>query len=907
MPTQRRVSFSKADEPLRQDVRQLGALLGEALRQQGGVQLFERVEAARSAAIDHRDNGRPADELAGLLAGLDPPDAEQLVRAFSAYFSLVNMAEQVHRIRRGREYQGQEGSPQPGSLAAVARTLAEAGLDRRQVRSLLSELAVVPVFTAHPTEATRRTMLAKEHEIADELATRLCRDRSTPQERAASERRLFELITIAWQTSEQPSGGRTVADEVELATFYLSDVVYRVVPNVHDELHRSLEACFDGGGDEELPLPLLRFASWVGSDMDGNPNVGPGTILETLGRQRELVIRRYRREVRDLFDLLSQSRSRVEIDDEVLGKCSEYRRLLPEVSEQIPERYEEMPYRVLLWLMWGRLAATLSEAPGGYSSARELAADLELIENSLRAHLGTHAGLRRVRALRRRVQTFGFHLATLDLRQDSAVHRRAVGRLLGDEELAERPEQERADRLREALEDSTNLALDRLDEEGEKTLEVFRSVRRARARFGQPSVGPYIISMAHGPDDVLAVLLLARAAGLVDGEGRVPLDIAPLLETVDDLDRAGEILARMLADPTYRGHLEGRGDHQLVMLGYSDSSKISGITASRWALYRAQEALVAAAEFAGVGLTLFHGRGGTVGRGGSKPRDAVLATPCGAVRGQLRVTEQGEMINLKYGLDQIAERTLELMVGAVLEATAFCDRERAPDDRWRAAMDTAAAAAREAYRSLVYDDEDFVRYFRAATPIDVIERMPIGSRPSSRRSQAGVEGLRAIPWVFAWMQSRHLLPGWLGVGAGLEAAAREHGEDLLREMAERWPFFANLLGDVEMVLAKADLDIARRYAELAGELGERLHAELQRRFERTCLLVLGLTGEDDLLDREPVLQRSIRLRNPYVDPMSLVQVDLLRRWRDADRDDPDLERALFTTVRGIARGLRNTG
>lgn len=443
MPTQRRISFPKEDGPLRQDVRQLGALLGEALRQQGGEQLFERVEAARSAAIDHRDNERPADEL----AGLDPPDATQLVRAFSAYFSLVNMAEQVHRIRRGREYQGQEGSPQPGSLAAVARTLADAGLDRRQVRSLLSELAVVPVFTAHPTEAIRRTMLVKDHEIADELATQLCRDRPTPRERAASDRRLFELITIAWQTSEQPSGARTVADEVELATFYLADVVYRVVPEVHDELRRSFEPWFDGDGDEEPSLPFLRFASWVGSDMDGNPNVGPGTILETLRRQRELVIRRYRREVRDLFDLLSQSRSRVEVDDEVLGRCSEYRRLLPEVSEQIPERYAEMPYRVLLWLMWERLAATLSEAPAGYSSARELGADLELIENSLRAHLGTHAGLQRVRALRRRVQTFGFHLATLDLRQDSVVHRRAVGRLLGDEELAVRPEEERADRL----------------------------------------------------------------------------------------------------------------------------------------------------------------------------------------------------------------------------------------------------------------------------------------------------------------------------------------------------------------------------------------------------------------------------------------------------------------------------
>jgi phosphoenolpyruvate carboxylase len=343
------------------------------------------------------------------------------------------------------------------------------------------------------------------------------------------------------------------------------------------------------------------------------------------------------------------------------------------------------------------------------------------------------------------------------------------------------------------------------------------------------------------------------------------------------------------------------------MLGYSDSSKISGITASRWALYRAQEALVAVAGSAGVELTLFHGRGGTVGRGGSKPRDAVLAAPCGAVRGRLRVTEQGEMIHLKYGLDPIAERTLELMAGAVLEATAFCDRDPPPDSTWRAAMDTAARAARETYRRLVYEDEDFVPYFRAATPIDVIERMPIGSRPASRRSASGVEDLRAIPWVFAWMQSRHLLPGWLGVGAGLDAACREHGEGLLREMAERWPFFANLLGDVEMVLAKADLDIARCYAELAGELGRRLHAELQRRFEQTRRLVLALTGEGELLDREPVLQRSIRLRNPYVDPMSLIQVDLLRRWRAADRDDPDLERALFTTVRGIARGLRNTG
>jgi len=393
----------------------------------------------------------------------------------------------------------------------------------------------------------------------------------------------------------------------------------------------------------------------------------------------------------------------------------------------------------------------------------------------------------------------------------------------------------------------------------------------------------------------------------VDRHGCVPLDIAPLFETTEDLETAAATVRSLLDDPVYRDHLATRGGEQVVMLGYSDSSKGAGMAASRWALYRAQEELVTLAREAGVRLSLFHGRGGTVSRGGSKPREAILAEPPGAVDARLRVTEQGEIINAKYGLRGIATRTLELMAGATLEATALASSRPAPDAAWRAAMDTAAAESHRAFRALVYDDPAFYRYFRSVTPIDVIERLRIGSRPSTRRAQQGIDDLRAIPWVFAWTQSRNLLPAWYGVGSGLQAAMDVHGLDTLRTMAALWPFFANLLADTEMVLAKADMGIATRYAELAGDMGAPITAAIRAEFERTCALVCQLRDCDELLDREPTLQRAIRLRDPYVDPMSLLQVDLLQRWRDGDRQDEELEAALFATVRGIARGMQNTG
>jgi phosphoenolpyruvate carboxylase len=513
-----------------------------------------------------------------------------------------------------------------------------------------------------------------------------------------------------------------------------------------------------------------------------------------------------------------------------------------------------------------------------------------------------------VRTLRlaRRVATFGFHLATLDVRQDASVHRRVVETLLGTPGFSDAPPVERTKLLRAAIERGP-AEPETVDDETARTLGVVSRIADAHRHFGTDAIGPYIISMAQGPDDALAVLYLARQGGLRDAEGLVPLDVAPLFETVADLDAAGTTLESLLADPVYRAHVKARGDRQIVMVGYSDSSKESGLAASRWALHRAESALSEAAARSGIELTLFHGRGGTPSRGGSKPRAGILAQPPGVMKGRFRVTEQGEIIHAKYGLRGIALRTLELMTGAVLESSVLDSTRPEPKAEWRDAMDTIAAAARAAFRSLVYEDPHFIAYFRQATPIDIIERLEIGSRPASRREGGGIESLRAIPWVFSWMQNRHLLPGWYGIGRGLEAAADTHGDTLLREMAREWPFFATLLADVEMALAKADMGIAERYSGLAGELGQGLFPRLRDEFLHTADHICQILETGEVLEREPVLRRSIQLRNPYVDPISLLQVDLLARWRASGSCDPELEDALKVTVRGIARGMQNTG
>jgi phosphoenolpyruvate carboxylase len=906
----REVRFTDKDAALRDDVRTLGALVGEVIREQGGDALFQRVETARVAAIRRREGEEQGDgELEAAVRSLGPREVGELVHGFGAYFDVVNLAERVHRIRRRRDYlrAGATGAaPQEGSLEATLRRLAAAGLGPSEVSRLLERLVFEPVFTAHPTEATRRTLLEKQQAIGRFLVRRL--DPSlTPAEEQAILGQIREEITIAWQTEARRTQRPSVLDELEHVLFYLTDVVYRVVPPFYEALADGLSAVYGPAGRALAVPPVVRFGSWVGGDMDGNPNVTADVMRAALARHRALALERYQRETLELAQGLTQSRSRVSVDAAVVGRAADYAARFPATLEAVPERHRDMPYRVLLRLVAARLAATQRDAPHGYTSADEFAADLGLVSGSLAHHTGEHAGLFGVRRLERRVETFGFHLATLDVRQHALVHRVVAGRLLGDPEWLERSSAERATRVAFALAAGKPPAT-APDDDAERTLAVFRAIAECRARYGPRAIGPYIVSMTQGPDDVLTVLLLARWSGAgLDQDGHVALDVAPLFETGDDLRAAPQVMAALLADAGYRAHLERRGRRQVVMIGYSDSNKDVGIAASRWALQRAQAALVAALDPAGFDLVIFHGRGGSVSRGGGKLTRAVLGAPPGTVRGHLRVTEQGEVISANYGLRGIALRTLEQAVGAVALASAL---PAPPDDRtprWQALMDEIAATSRGLYRALVYDDPRFVEYFRMATPIDVIESMPIGSRPAARSAGAGIEQLRAIPWVFAWTQSRHMLPGWYGLGTALERAVQNHGEGVVSEMVRDWPFVRALVDDVETVLATADLGIAGRYARLAGSLEAVFFPLIRAEFEQTVSWVLRLKGTAALLDEDPALQRSIRLRNPYVDPMSLLQVELLARWRAAGRPDDELFGALLATVRGIAQGLQNTG
>jgi phosphoenolpyruvate carboxylase len=900
---------STVDQPLRRDVRALGSMLGELLREQGSQALYDRVESARRLAQARRARQPSAEsELARGLSGLEPAMALEVARAFSAWFGLVNIAERVHRLRRSASRRAR-GAALPGSLRAVLAELVRRGVKLDELRETLSSLTVEPVLTAHPTEPMRRTLLVKEQRMARALLARGKR-----LDEKAALRIVREELTLAWQTDEHREGRPTVADELEHALYFLGESLWRAVPRVVRELERSLRASF---GAEARPLARsvqLHFGSWIGGDMDGNPSVGPDTIRACLARQSERVLERYSLELRELFRRLSQSQSRVAFPESFVQRLEALRALLPGATAEIPERYAGMLHREFLWLVTRRLDATRAAEPGAYRGADELLADLDTLARSVASLGGRSAGASRVELLIERVRCFGLHMATLDVRCDALENRRAVGVLLGDANFEALDTNARTKRLLDELtRDESRPAVG--EEDAHRALEVVRAIAECRELHGEQAIGLFVISMAQGADDALAVLYIARAAGLVR-DGAVPLDVAPLFETVDDLERAPATLKALLQTELYRAHLNARGGRQWVMLGYSDSNKTSGLISSRVALQRAQTELLAVAAEHGVALSFFHGRGGSISRGGSKPRDAILSSPRGALDGRLRLTEQGEIVRAKYGLVGIAERTLELLLAATLERTLL-DRLpeiaiEAPGDPKRDALaltleSELARASRATYRSLVEDDPDFLEYFRSATPIDAIERLALGSRPPRRREMRGVQDLRAIPWVFAWTQSRHLLPGWFGAGAALQNSLETHGLESVRASVQRSTFLRVLLADLEMVLAKSDLGIAKRYAELAGERGERVFGVLQRDHEAACDAVLRIGRAKRLLDRDPRLQRSIELRNPYVDPLSFLQVDLLARWRASGRDDPLLERALFATVRGIAHGMQNTG
>ncbi|NBB91675.1 MAG: phosphoenolpyruvate carboxylase [Gammaproteobacteria bacterium] len=895
------IDFPPEHQPLRDDVSLLGAMIGELLREQCGDALFRRVETARSAAIGRRTGEDDGNSLLEQCRIGDPAEASAFVRAFAAWFRMVNLAEQVHRIRRRREYMAAGEGVQPDSLSDVFEKLADEGRDWEAVRATLADLLVEPVFTAHPTEATRRSILEKEQRMASYLVERLDPGLSDNASSRLIDRVRMEQ-TIAWQTAEQSRSRPTVADEAEHAHYYLANVLYRVAPVLHENL---AEAATRAWGVELWPgdLPsVLRFGSWVGGDMDGNPNVTGETVMETLTEQRRQVIGNYLKEVRRLNRLLSQTDGRAGVSKDVRERIAEYRKLLPQVVETIPARHADMPYRELLYLVEARLKATIGDGEGAYDHVDGFAADLARIAESLKENRGKRAGLFPIGRLQRRVDIFGFHLAALDLRIDSGDLHEAVGELIDDADWPERDPEERTNYLKKAV-GRGRITSGRDVKPTHPVYELLAAAAKAHDRFGERAISTLIISMSRNADDILAAWFMARAAGVEEDR----LDIVPLFETVDDLLAAEGVMEGLLGLGVWRELLAARGDRQTVMLGYSDSNKDGGMVASRWSLQDAQRKLLSLFEQHGVKVTFFHGRGGTVGRGGGKTPAAVLAAPAGSVGGRLRMTEQGEVIHRKYGLRTIAVRNLEQATGAVIRA-GFLDGD--PDSEegpWRRAMARLAELSREAYRDLVYDDAAFGDYFRLATPIDVIERLRIGSRPASRAKKTGISGLRAIPWVFAWGQSRQGLPGWYGLGSGLERLVDEIGFEAVEEMAREWLFFSNLLSDAEMGMAKADMGIGRHYARLAGDLGERYFPTILAEFERTRGMICRIKGQGGLLDKDPTLKRSILLRNPYVDPMSFTQVELLERWRAGGSKDEALELALIDSVHGIAQGLQNTG
>ena len=901
------ITFEEKDQSLRDDVRTLGAMVGDLILEQNGPELFELVENARLRAIRRREgNEKPGEELSTLVGELDPATASQLIRAFSTYFQMVNTAEKVHRIRRRRDYLRDVRMYQPGGLEDSLIKLKASGKTIDDVQDLLNSMSIEPVFTAHPTESTRRTMLRKEQNIVKHLVD-LLNPTMTPQETTAALQNIRLLATTGWQTAEHSAEQMTVADELEHVLFFITDVLYRAMPPFYEDIRSALDRIY---GDEakQLEIPnIVNFGSWVGGDMDGNPNVNAKTIRATLARQRSLILDLYFNECAAIAAKLSQSADCASFGQGMLDKIEEYRGIFPNAYHAVPARHREMPYRVFLRLVQARLQSTYDDDIYPYEKVEELVKDVELVAESLAFNKGRHAGLFLVQRLLRRIHTFGFHMVTLDVRQDAEVHRKVIGECLGEDDWLELPAAERAERIIDAINTRENAPMT-LSTQARKTIAVFQAIAFCRRKYGKRAIGPFIVSMTEGADDILSVLLLAQWGELHNRRGEVPLDVAPLLETVDDLHAGPDILKALLSSDLYRDHLKRRKNRQTIMIGYSDSNKDGGLASSRWAIQNAQEMLVNAMSSEDIELTLFHGRGGTVSRGGSKTHVSVLGAPPGTVNGRLRVTEQGEIINEKYGLRGIALRTLEQITGSVALATAM-PRHRGNDmPEWHDIMDDIAAESRNAYRKLVYDSPEFYDYFRKATPLDVIQRMRIGSRPSSRRSQSSIDDLRAIPWVFAWTQARFTLPGWYGLGTGLAKAVDKYGKEAFSDMFREWFFLRSLVADAEMVLAKSDLGIAELYSRLAGdELHEQFFPKIHAEFELTRDLILDHSDHESILEGDITLQRAIMLRNPYVDPISLMQVDLLSRWRATNHEDNEVFDALLATVNGIAHGLQNTG
>ena len=902
-------STDRDDEILRSDIRRLGNQLGDTLVRQHGQPLLDLVEQVRALGKSARRGGSETagDDLDRLLQELDLEMVIPLVRAFTTYFYLANVAEQVHRI--------EQLAPDDRYLHATVDRIQSAGLDQDLIDDVVGRLSVRPVFTAHPTEAARRSILTKTRALADLIEDRL---EATEVDAIGIDARSAELIDQIWQTDELRHEKPTPVEEARSALYYLVQLADQVLPRLNEKIHRELLRLAPSHS-----VAPLSFGTWVGGDRDGNPGISPGMTLDVLAQQHERGLRQLVEMIEQLAEELSVSERLTDVSVELEKSLKRDREHLPAVWAREHRRTAQEPYRLKCSFVHARLLETIERVKTGtphqpgidYPDPSSLLEDLLIMDRSLRQSKGDLIADGALGRVIRVVRSIGFQLATMDIREHAAQHRAALGELFGrvgvDYDSAD--EAGRVRILESELSNPRPLAGKStvLSDGTDRTVKTFNAIRKAQDRYGRQIIESYIISMTESPSDVLAAAVLAKESGLIDlAAGEARIGIVPLVETIDDLRNSGELLEQLLENETYRQLVRLNGDNQQVMLGYSDSNKVGGITTSQWEIYKAQRVMRNVAQSHGVRLHLFHGRGGTIGRGGGPTHAAILAQPFGTVDGTIKVTEQGEVISDKYGHPGIASRNLELTVAAVLESSLLHRQSRKPKDvldRWTEAMECFSESAYVAYRSLVESD-GLVSYFLTSTPVEELGRLNLGSRPSRRPGGlGGIEDLRAIPWVFGWTQSRQIVPGWYGVGSGLRAARKAGYEDVLDEMAAEWSYFQTFLSNVEMTLAKTDLDIADRYVDALVPVEHR--SILDRLREEASLAteeVISLTRQSELLESMPLLKRTFNVRDVYLDPINYLQVSLLGRSR-AGEESPLLDRSLLLTINGIAAGLRNTG